>query len=195
MPGRSFVEYMLEQGFDVYLLDWGSPGPEDQGITFDDYVTQYLRRAVRKVRRISGSDEISMLGYCIGATLAVTYTAVYPESQVRNLILLTAPIDFEGAPEGSMAIWLEEGRLDIDIIESGTSQSQRERIKAIRSIIKDLAGAGEAIEHDDIIAEAEAQGIERSRAESIINRLRIEEGWIYEPRPGSKKYRVVKVET
>lgn len=114
VPGRSFVEYMLEQGFDVYLLDWGHPGPEDHGITFDDYVTQYLRRAVRKVGRISGSDEISMLGYCIGATIAVTYGAVYPDAPLRNLILLTAPIDFEGAPEGSMAVWLEEGRLDID---------------------------------------------------------------------------------
>lgn len=114
VPGRSFVEYMLEQGFDVYLLDWGHPGPEDHGITFDDYVTHYLRRAVRKVGRISGSDEISMLGYCIGATIAVTYGAVYPDAPLRNLILLTAPIDFEGAPEGSMAVWLEEGRLDID---------------------------------------------------------------------------------
>src|SRR4051812_27190813 len=25
-PGHSFVEYMLEHGYDVYLLDWGAPG-------------------------------------------------------------------------------------------------------------------------------------------------------------------------
>jgi replicative DNA helicase Mcm len=89
----------------------------------------------------------------------------------------------------------EEGRFDIDIIESGTSQSQRERIRTIRSIIKNLAESGGPIEHEDIIAEAEALGIERSRAESIIRRLHIEDGYIYEPRPGSKKYRVVQVET
>jgi replicative DNA helicase Mcm len=89
----------------------------------------------------------------------------------------------------------EEGRFDIDIIESGTSQSQRERIKSIRAIIQDLAGGGDAIDHDDIITEAEALGIERSRAESIIKRLHFDDGWIYETRLGSKKYRVVKVET
>lgn len=89
----------------------------------------------------------------------------------------------------------EEGRFDIDIIESGTSQSQRERIRTIRNIIKNLAESGGPIEHEDIIAEAEALGIERSRAESIIRRLHIEDGYIYEPRPGSKKYRVVQVET
>ena len=113
-PGRSFVEYMVDQGFDLYLLDWGTPGLEDQGITFDDYVTEYLSRAVRKMLRISGADEFSMLGYCLGATLAVVYAGLYPEAPMRNLILLTAPLDFSSAPEGSMAMWLEEERLDID---------------------------------------------------------------------------------
>ncbi len=114
LPGRSFVEYMVDQGFDMYLLDWGTPGPEDQDITFDDYVTQYLTRAVRKVVRLSGATEISMLGYCLGATLAVAYAGLYAKAPIRNLILLTAPLDFSDSPEGSMAMWLEEERLDVD---------------------------------------------------------------------------------
>lgn len=114
VPGRSFIEFMLEQGFEIYLLDWGAPGPEDQDTTFDDYVTEYLTRAVRKVRRHSGADEISMLGYCIGATISVVYAALYPDAPLRNLVLLTAPIDFSSQPEGSMAMWLDEGRVDID---------------------------------------------------------------------------------
>lgn len=115
-PGRSFVEYMLGEGFDVYLLDWGTPGPEDKNTSFDDYITEYLRRAVRKLFRVSGADEISMLGYCIGATIAVVYAARYPEVPIRNLILLTAPIDFSVAPEDSLAMWLEEERLDLDTL-------------------------------------------------------------------------------
>lgn len=114
VPGRSFVEYMVDQGFDVYLLDWGAPGPEDSTTTFDDYVTKYLYRAVRKLQRISGSNEISMLGYCIGAVLAVVYAALYADGPVRNLALLTAPIDFSKQPDGSMALWLDEERLDLD---------------------------------------------------------------------------------
>jgi replicative DNA helicase Mcm len=89
----------------------------------------------------------------------------------------------------------EEGRFDIDIIESGTSQSQRERIRTVRTLIKNLAEGGSPVEHEDIIAEAEALGIERSKAESIIKRLHFEDGYIYEARLGSKKYRVAKVET
>jgi polyhydroxyalkanoate synthase len=113
-PGRSFVEYLVDEGFDVYLLDWGTPGPEDRNLGFDDYITQYLFRAVRKLRRVSGAEEISMLGYCLGATLATVYAALYPDAPIRNLILLTAPLDFSNPPEGSMAVWLSEGRLDVD---------------------------------------------------------------------------------
>ena len=29
-PGHSFVEFMVNQGYDVYLLDWGIPGMEDK---------------------------------------------------------------------------------------------------------------------------------------------------------------------
>src|SRR6266699_64228 len=48
-PGNSFIEYMVKQGYDVYLLDWGTPGPEDKGLKFDDYVLDYLPRAMRWV--------------------------------------------------------------------------------------------------------------------------------------------------
>lgn len=113
-PGRSFIEYMMDEGFNIYLLDWGVPGQEDQNILFDDYVTEYLSRAVRKMLRFSGAEAFSMLGYCIGATLATVYAALYPDVPLRNLILLTAPIDFSHQPEGSMAVWLEEGRVDLD---------------------------------------------------------------------------------
>ena len=64
--------------------------------------------------RVSGAKEITMLGYCLGATLATVYAAHYPDAPIRNLILLTAPIDFSSPPEGSMAMWLEEERLDVD---------------------------------------------------------------------------------
>lgn len=113
-PGRSFIEHMLARGFEVYLLDWGEPGPEDANITFEDYVTEYLHRAVRKLLRHSSAQAFSMLGYCLGATLATVYAALYPEMPLRNLILLTAPIDFSEQGDGSMAMWLGEGRMDVD---------------------------------------------------------------------------------
>jgi len=52
--GHSFVEYMVGRGHDVYLLDWGVPGPEDKDLKFDDYVLDYMPRAIRKMKSVSG---------------------------------------------------------------------------------------------------------------------------------------------
>jgi polyhydroxyalkanoate synthase len=136
VPGRSFIEYMVDQGFDMYLLDWGTPGPEDQGITFDDYITEYLSRAVRRVLRVSGADEISMLGYCLGATITSVYAGLYPDAPIRNIILLTAPIDFSSSPEGSMAMWLEEERLDVDRIVGAFGNVPGELIRLWAKLLK-----------------------------------------------------------
>src|SRR5262245_11706132 len=40
-PGRSLVEFLVGRGFDVFLLDWGSPGPEERGVTFDEHIEGY----------------------------------------------------------------------------------------------------------------------------------------------------------
>jgi polyhydroxyalkanoate synthase subunit PhaC len=94
MPGNSFVEYMVKHGFDVFMLDWGTPGDEDQKLTFEDYVLDYIPRAVKKVLRSAKAEEISLLGYCMGGTMTAMYSALFPDKPLRNLVLLTAPIDF-----------------------------------------------------------------------------------------------------
>lgn len=113
-PGASFIDFMLHQGFDVYLLDWGAPGPEDQSTRFDDYATKYLPRAVRRLLRVSGAEEFSLLGYCIGATLTVLYAALYPQAPLRNLILLTAPLDFTHHKSSIFTTWLDARFFNVD---------------------------------------------------------------------------------
>lgn len=58
-PGHSFVEYMLKKGYDLYLLDWGAPGLEDKDLKFDDYTLEYLPRAIRKFKSVSGSKNLA----------------------------------------------------------------------------------------------------------------------------------------
>ncbi len=118
-PGHSFIEYMVKQGYDVYLLDWGAPGPEDKGLKFDDYVLDYLTRAIRKLKAISGSDEFSMLGWCIGAILTTMYAALRPDDGLKNLLLLTAPLDFSDKTAGGFVRWVNDQHFDPDkIIEA-----------------------------------------------------------------------------
>src|SRR5436305_10940906 len=37
-PGASLVEYLLEEGFDIFLVDWGVPDEEDAETGLEDYV-------------------------------------------------------------------------------------------------------------------------------------------------------------
>jgi polyhydroxyalkanoate synthase len=113
-PGHSFVEFMIQHGYDVYLLDWGAPGIEDKNLKFDDYTLEYMPRAIRRMKEVSGSSEFSLLGWCIGAILTTIYAALRPDDGLRNLILLTAPLDFSKKENITFARWVDERYFDVD---------------------------------------------------------------------------------
>ena len=53
-PGASFVEFLLSEGFDVFLIDWGTPGDEDRALDVTTLVTRYLPRAAKAIQRAIG---------------------------------------------------------------------------------------------------------------------------------------------
>jgi polyhydroxyalkanoate synthase len=112
VPGRSLVEYLVGKGFDVYLLDWGTPGLEDRELTFGDYITKYIPKAVKKIQQLSKSEEFSILGYCMGGTMSSIYAAIYPNAGLKNLITMASPIDFSYHPYYS--VWLRNKNFDLD---------------------------------------------------------------------------------
>lgn len=111
-PGNSFVEYMVNHGYDIYLLDWGSPGPDDVNIKFDDYALDYLPRAIRKMKAVAGAREFSLLGWCLGALISTLYASLRPDDGLRNLILLTAPLDFTDKSAGGFLRQVNEAGFD-----------------------------------------------------------------------------------
>lgn len=111
-PGNSMIEYLVDRGFDVYLIDWGTPGLEDRDMKLDDYIMDYIPRAVKKVLRTSGANEISLLGYCMGGTLTSIFASLHTELPIRNLIFMTSPFDFSDA--GLFTQWLDEKHFNLD---------------------------------------------------------------------------------
>jgi polyhydroxyalkanoate synthase len=115
-PGASLVEYLLEEGFDIFLVDWGVPDEEDADTGLDEYVCDELHWAIRETLRASGAEELTLMGWCIGATLCAMYCGLDRGSEqtaVRNLVLLTMPVDGRGS---TYARWVGDPEFDVDMV-------------------------------------------------------------------------------
>ena len=113
-PGQSFIEFLLKQGYDVYLIDWGVPRPEDSRLKLDDYILDFIPDCIARIAADSGERDLSIIGYCMGGMLALIYAALYPEGPLRNLVCLTTPVNYEGMK--LMRQWTDKRYFDLDRI-------------------------------------------------------------------------------
>ncbi len=126
-PKASFIEYMCQQGFAFYLLDWGVFGPEDDHLTFADCATRTLPRVAHKVLQHAEARECSIVGYCMGTPLAVSFLGTHPEFPVRNFVNLAGPVDFSEI--GLFGCWLNRKYFDIDKLVDTMGQMPSEMVQ------------------------------------------------------------------
>jgi len=110
--GQSFIQYMLTQGFDVFMIDWGIPRPEDKRLRFEDYVQDFIPRCIEHVQAVTGEEDFSILGYCMGGQLALMYAALNPEAPLKNLVCAATPVDMNGM--GLFKHWVHPKHFDVD---------------------------------------------------------------------------------
>ncbi len=70
------VQSLAQQGFDVYLTDWIPPASSDSSRGLDAYVNEDLVNAAHVIAAERGANQVSIIGYCLGALLGVIYTAL-----------------------------------------------------------------------------------------------------------------------
>jgi len=81
----------------------------------------------------------------------------------------------------------ETETIDIDIITTGISRSQKDKIKIITDIIREINNEIDApAPLEEIISRAEQEGIDKDTVESLIIKMR-REGIIFEPKHGRYK--------
>jgi len=132
-PGNSFIERLLAAGFDVYLLDWGVPDERDAANQLEDYVDDYLPAAIARVRRLSGSAQVNLLGYCFGGVLTLLHAAHHPGSPLRSLTVLATPVDFQQM--GPLADVFGAGRLEVDrVLDADGNIPPQVILQAFRSL-------------------------------------------------------------
>jgi len=111
-PGQSFIEYLLREGFDVFMVDWGIPRPVDKRLRLDDYVLDLLPRSLEEVQKATGEQDYSILGYCMGGLFGLMYKGIFHDAPVANLVCAATPVDFDGM--GLFRRWSDPRYVDFD---------------------------------------------------------------------------------
>ena len=103
LPNSSIVRNFQLQGFNVFATDWGTPSAYDKELTIGHYVNNYLAKTIDYIREHTGSDKVSLFGYCWGGDLALMLAALYPE-KIKNVIVFATPGDFS-IDNNLLSIW------------------------------------------------------------------------------------------
>lgn len=91
---RSVVQQFLDEGFEVYVIEWGEPSRLDLSVEFTDYVDRYIHNCVKAASEEAGADTVHLVGYSTSVPLAVMYAALYP-GKVSTLTLKAPLINFD----------------------------------------------------------------------------------------------------
>lgn len=96
MPSRSLVRYMAARGYPTYLICWGAPERRHAALGMRDYADRMMGEALAAVRAHSGSQEVSLMGWCMGGLLALIHAGLPGTQGIRAIVTVASPIDMRG---------------------------------------------------------------------------------------------------
>ena len=111
-PGGSLVEFLAKNGYDVFVIDWDAPRPEEKNLGLDDYTRDFIPACIEQIRLVTGEDDVNIIGYCMGGVLSVIYAATHPDGPLKNLVCFTTPINWHEM--GLFNAWSDKNSLDVD---------------------------------------------------------------------------------
>jgi polyhydroxyalkanoate synthase subunit PhaC len=111
-PPKSFIKWVVDQGFTVFVISWVNPRAELATKTFEDYLLEGVLEAVDKTLLATGAPQTHTLGYCVGGTMlscALAYMAGKGDDRIRSATFFTAQNDFTKA--GDLLVFIDDEQL------------------------------------------------------------------------------------
>ena len=107
-PGKSVIEGMLQLGYDLYLVDYGNPGPDQCQLGLDFYGKTVHDTYLDLILERHPDQNIEVMAYCMGGTLFMPYLARRVEEaritggdvRIRQVVLMTTPVLFDDENSG-----------------------------------------------------------------------------------------------
>jgi len=122
-PHNSMVRYLRDQGFTVYMLSWRNPDESDRDLGMDDYLRLGLIDSMAAIRRLTGSERLHSLGYCLGGTFLAMVACLLARArregdlrirlddlpELASLTLLAAQTDF--SEPGDLGVFIDHDQI------------------------------------------------------------------------------------
>src|SRR5918993_1291381 len=125
-PENSFVKYMLEQGFQFFMISWKNPDASMADVKFEDYMHEGPLEAVDVALEITGADKVNPIGYCIGGTLLammMAYLAAGDNEERQKLGPPTFMVSLQDFSEvGELSAFIDEPQvefMEMQMLERG----------------------------------------------------------------------------
>lgn len=131
-PDRSLMKKLIEEGLDVYIMDWGYPTKADRYLTMEDYIDGYMNDAIDFLRAKHKVAKIHKQGICQGGTFSMIYASLYPE-KLASLTTYVAPYDFG---EGGCMLYKWAKYIDVDTMVDSVGTIPGEQIDSAFGMLK-----------------------------------------------------------
>jgi polyhydroxyalkanoate synthase len=127
-PGRSFVEWAVQHGHQVFMISYRNPDASMSHYTMDDYLRKGILAAIDAVRDITGAPKVDLAALCLGGTLALiamAYLSAHGQGdRVNSCTLTNTLIDF--SIPGDLGVFTDEdtiSKLEKKMHEKGYLES------------------------------------------------------------------------
>jgi polyhydroxyalkanoate synthase subunit PhaC len=111
-PPKSFIKYVVDQGFTVFVVSWVNPDERLSHKTFEAYMKEGILAAAEAVQRETGQKQSNVLGYCVGGTLlasTLAWNAAKKQDPFASATFLAAQVDFSKA--GDLLLFIDDEQL------------------------------------------------------------------------------------
>lgn len=94
-PGRSFIEYAVKRGIQVFTISWRNPTPTDREWGIDEYVSS-CKEAIEAACTITANPDCNVVGVCAGgitSSLLLGHLTAAGDPRVHAMTLLVTMLD------------------------------------------------------------------------------------------------------
>jgi len=112
VPKKSFVSWLVDQGYTVFLVSWVNPDQSLAHKSFEDYMKEGVLEPLSEILKITGQEKANVLGYCVGGTLlasTLSYMAETGDNRFNSASFMAAQLDF--TDPGDLKHFIDEAQI------------------------------------------------------------------------------------